>query len=64
MDPESIRVTCGILLLDLGKLVCVEVFFIVVVVVVFSCVVIVIAFSKIIQCSSKSKGSCNAIAFQ
>lgn len=32
MDPESIQVTCGILLLDLGKLVCVEGFFVVVVV--------------------------------
>ena len=63
MDPESIRVTCGILLLDLGKLVCVE-GFLFVVVVVFSCVVIVIAFSKIIQYSSKSKASCNAIAFR
>ena len=38
--------------------------FFVVVVVVFSCVVIVIAFSKIIQYSSKSKASCNAIAFR
>ena len=32
-------------------------------VVFFRCVVIVIAFSKIIQSFSKSKGSCNAIAF-
>lgn len=29
----------------------------------FRCVVIVIVFSKIIQSSSKSKGSCDAIAF-
>lgn len=59
MDPESIQVTRGILLLDLGKLICVVVvafFFL-------RCVVIVIVFSKIIQSSSKSKGSCDAIAF-
>ena len=60
MDPESIWVTFGILLFDLGKSVCVEGFFFFFF---FRCVVIVIAFSKIIQSFSKSKGSCKAIAF-
>ena len=48
MDPESIWVTRGILLLGLGKSVCVCFF--------FRCVVIVIVFSKIIQSSQNLKG--------